>query len=299
MLNFSTFQKDVKAAIKSIRSRPLVSAISVGLIGITMFLMGLILSCVLNADHITNNIENQIRISAFFKNDAEKTNEYAIRDIMEAEPNVKKITFVDSTDAMEEMKSIFSQDNPDIADGLKMIVNPLPDSLVIEIKDVEQMGATVTKLSEFGDVERVSYSKDLVENILSLTAITKVISTFFLFVIVAAMIAIIINIAKMSIHSRQTEIEVMKYLGAYDSLIIRPLFAEGVILGIIGGALAAMVFRVVYSLFISKAMGAVPFLDLIPIFPYITYMSFILIVVSAVMGGLCVTMATKKYLYKE
>lgn len=299
MFSFATLQKDILAALKSIRSRPLVSAISVGLIGITMFLMGLILSCVLNADHITDNIESQIRISAFFKSDAEKANEYAIRDIMEGEPNVKKITFVDSSDALEEMKDIFSKDNPDIVDGLKMIVNPLPDSLVVEINDVEQMSAVVTKLSEFGDIERVSYSKDLVENILSLTAITKVISTFFLFVIVAAMIAIIINIAKMAIHSRQTEIEVMKYLGAYDSLIIRPLFMEGALLGVAGGSLAAMAFRVVYSLFISKAMGVVPFLDFIPIFPYITYMSFVLIGVSALMGGMCVAMATKKYLYKE
>lgn len=299
MFNFDIIKKAVCEAFKSIQSRPLMSMMSVGLIGVTMFLFSLILSCVNNADHLTNNIENQMRVSVFFKSDAEKANEYSIRDIIETDENVRSVTFVEKSDALEEMKGLFGKDNADVADGLNTIVNPLPDSLIVEVKDTTKMPETVEKISEFGDVEKVSYSKELVENVLSLITMTKAICFFFLAIIMFAMIAIMMNVARMAIHSRKTEIEVMKYLGAHDSLIIRPLFMEGMFLGAAGGIIAAFCFRIVYSVFITKALNVVPFLELIPIFPYITYQSFFIVFISAIIGGICTAMATRKYLYKE
>ena len=94
-------------------------------------------------------------------------------------------------------------------------------------------------------------------------------------------------------------IEIMKYLGACDSFIVKPFFKQGALIGVVGSAMAAGALSIVYEVGTTKATEALPFLKFLPSNPYMILTSLGLVVIGFLIGSLSSVTATKRYLYRE
>ena len=80
--------------------------------------------------------------------------------------NVEKVDYVTKAQAMKTLKARWG-DKGYLLDSLK--TNPLPNSLVVKVKDLTAAEDTVTAVSALKGVEDVNYYKDTVDKLLKVT----------------------------------------------------------------------------------------------------------------------------------
>src|SRR5919108_382802 len=87
--------------------------------------------------------------------------------------------------------------------------------------------------------------------------------------LMAITLFVIVNTIRLAVYSRRQEIEIMKLVGATDWFIRWPFVLEGVLYGLVGAAIAAMVVDAAYRPMQRQFLALVQFLpvNLDPTFP--------------------------------
>jgi cell division transport system permease protein len=93
-------------------------------------------------------------------------------------------------------------------------------------------------------IQSVSNKKSYTKKALELTAAVKWGGLAFAGLLTLASILLIANTIRLSLYARRREVEVMKLVGATDWFIRWPFMIEGLIVGLLGGALAIVVLAV-------------------------------------------------------
>ena len=88
----------------------------------------------------------------------------------------------------------------------------------------------------------------------------------------------------------------MKYVGATDWFIRWPFLLEGMVLGFSGGIIAAVLLNSVYSAFVVKVYSTLAFFPLIPEYPFLLYVTIVILVSGMVIGALGSTISLKRFL---
>ena len=121
-------------------------------------------------------------------------------------------------------------------------------------------------------------------------------------VIVVALIIVtaflIANTIKITIFSRKKEIEIMRLVGASNTNIKIPFIMEGLFLGILGSILPVVVTIIGYDKIYEHFNGRlfVSFITLEKTYPFVLYISGILVVIGMIVGMFGSWRAVRKYL---
>ena len=240
----------LREALSAFRRTPMLTALSVIAISLSLFVVGLFALTAFNIRQVLERIEERVEVVAYLRDDATVEEVQLARLALQGIPEVRRIDYVSRDDALvnavqelEEFREVFSD----------LETNPLPASLEIRLRpghrgpaDLERIA---TRLAAYDFVEDVSFGRDWVAKIVSLRKIaggaTAIIGGAF-----AAVAAIIIATAvRISVFARREEIQIMRLVGATDGFIQRPFLFEGLLAGIVGGLIAAALtfaaFRVV------------------------------------------------------
>jgi len=111
-------------------------------------------------------------------------------------------------------------------------------------------------------------------------------------------IIIITNTIRITVNARQSEINIMKYVGATDWFIRWPFVIEGMLIGLIGGAIPAVIAWFGYGTIVTR-LAAAPYLNFIvflsedEIFMYVLPFALILGTVIGLLGS---SWSVKKHL---
>jgi cell division transport system permease protein len=134
------------------------------------------------------------------------------------------------------------QDTPGISvDDLKGKNNPLSDEIRIRVKDPQTIPAVrayMETLKGKGVDDTIS-DRDILQKLLSLNRLLVIIGTVSLIVLGLAILAIIYNTIRLTVHARRREIRIMELVGATRGFIRVPFVLEGIIIGFFGALLAA------------------------------------------------------------
>lgn len=88
----------------------------------------------------------------------------------------------------------------------------------------------------------------------------------------------------------------MKYVGATDWFIRWPFLLEGMVLGFFGGVIAALLLNSVYSAIVVKVYSTLAFFPLIPEYPFLLYVTLVILLSGMVIGALGSTISLKRFL---
>lgn len=278
------------------KTHKVMSIISIFTIALSMFIFNFLFVGLLNLNHISNNMASQITISAYFDSDLSRTEAMKISENIGGIANVSSVEFNEKEKSFNQLKEKLNKSEDGLGEAINNIENPLPDSITVSVIDSSKIDEVAKTIDEIEGIDSVSYGKSLIHRILDFTQFIHLMYSSFLIIIVLATAFIIANTTRMSIHARKDEIDIMKYLGAKDSMVMFPFLFEGMILGVLGGFISSIVFRIFYSIFVAKVIELVPFIELIPTFPFLTYIILITILVSAFVGVVGSFLSTKKYL---
>ncbi|MFF5209402.1 permease-like cell division protein FtsX [Streptosporangium sp. NPDC000396] len=152
-------------------------------------------------------------------------------------PDVERVEFEDSAKAYENFKNQFRSDSVTLA-----AVRPedMPESFRVKLKDPNNYQAVVDTLKGAPGVSNVVNQQQLLEKFFGLLESLRWAALVIAIILVFAATLLIGNTVRLSAYNRRRETGIMRLVGASNIYIQLPFVMEGVIAGLIGGVLAAV-----------------------------------------------------------
>jgi len=141
--------------------------------------------------------------------------------------------------------------------------NPLRDSFVIKYKADAEPAVLAGKIDAIEGIATVNSHDDLAKQVNDVKNGISTVLIIFLAILFVVSIFVIINTIKLALHSRRSEISIMRYIGATDWFIMLPFLLEGVIIGLLSGILAFFVEWYLYGYIVKEIQASVRFLHLL------------------------------------
>jgi len=161
--------------------------------------------------------------------------------------------------------------------------NPLPNSIIVTVNELEAADYVVTKANALAGVEDVKYYKDTVEKLLKITNFIQVSALIMMGFLIMVAVVVVSNTIKLTVLARSREINMMKYVGATNWFIRGPFLVEGILIGIVSALISAALIAFTYSK-ISQLIGQDVFIILSTSIVSVEFMTFNLVLIFLAVG---------------
>lgn len=135
--------------------------------------------------------------------------------------------------------------------------NPLPAVITVvpalSIASTDQLQALYNRLKVLPNVEQARLDMEWISRLNAMIETASGITNALMVLLALAVVLIIGNTLRLSIHNRHEEIRVLKLIGAPDEFIVRPFLYSGVWYGLLG-AIFAVLFTNILMLSIAVAV---------------------------------------------
>lgn len=294
---FRMFGRSVRDAFKSVIRNFSLSIASISCISITLIIVAASLVASLNVNNFTTLIEKDVTVVVFLNKEITKEGINTFEQELNKIDNIASKKFKSKEETKKEMmkeSEIFSSTMENWSEK----ENPLKDSYLIKVKDIEKIKDTAAKIKDLENVDVVEYGEGMVEKLVTAFSLIEKISIFLVLVLVVVTVFLIINTIKLTIFSRKREISIMRLVGASNFSIKNPFIIEGMIIGALGSIIPIVVvvygYLGLYNHFEGKLFS--PLIKLITPTPFIYKISFVVIILGIFVGMLGSARAVRKYL---
>lgn len=227
--------------------------ISIFAITCMMLILSLFFILVINVNTAAETIKGDYdSIEIFLLDETTEEQANAIIDDMNDEDGVSDVYYKSKEEAMAEFKGRWGE-NGYLLDSLQD--NPLPNSVVIMIDNLEKADDLANKAATFDGIEDVKYYKSTVDKLLKATHFIQVAAIIIMIFLIVVSVIVVSNTIKLTVFNRADEISIMKYVGATNWFIRGPFLVEGIIIGVISSGVSIGITAVVYQNLID-AIGA-------------------------------------------
>ena len=303
----------IKEGFRNTWTNRMMSIASICVLMSCLVLIGSASMIFLNMDSLLSRIEEENVIMVYIKDDANQAaidtmgqeikalgpptfgsiQRKALGNVKELEYVPKEKAWAQQLETMEDAQAkFFTQISSDI---------PLPNAYKVTVADLGKFDQTVKGLKALKNVDTIRENKDLAQKLVSIRQGITVISIVIIGVLFAISLFIISNTIKLTVYSRRLEISIMKSVGATNSFVRLPFVVEGMILGIVSGAVSLGLVWGLYELAVRQFGDLLRSLSLsaLPFAPYALQMLGIFVAIGIIsgVGGSMITM--RKYLNKE
>ena len=295
MKMFRYLKRGLRDSFKSVFRNFSLSVAAVACSTITLILVAVSIIVSYNVDSITKTLESELTIVVYLKKDVPDEQIENLKSSFVKMKNVEEVEFKDNDEWKLEMKE-YSETYSTTLDYLEE--NPLLDSFIVKVKDVNYLKETTDAIREFEYVESANYGEGMAENLISAFGVIEKVPIFIVLALVFVTAFLISNTIKLTIFSRRNEIEIMRLVGTSNSTIKLPFVFEGFILGFLGSIIPILITIYGYVLLYDHFNGYIlsPIITLVKPFNFVIYVSLILLVIGCVIGMIGSYRAVRKYL---
>ncbi|MDR1606332.1 MAG: permease-like cell division protein FtsX [Streptococcaceae bacterium] len=256
-----TFLKHLWQSIKNLRRNGWMTVAAVSSVTITLVLVGVFLAVILNTTKLASDLANNVRVSTFLKlsthdsdkeivdpNDRTKRipnpDYHKVKDAIKAVPHVTKVTYSSKENELDKLTS-------SLGSTWKMFKgdsNPLYDVYIVEADKPENVTKVSAAISKLDGVDRADYGGANTKKIFNLEKVIKTWGIAAAGLLLFVAIFLISNTIRITILSRQREIQIMRLVGAKNGYIRWPFFLEGAWVGLLGSILPSLLVGFVYQI---------------------------------------------------
>ena len=293
-MKIRTTEYFVREVYHSLKRNNWMSVASIGTVAVSLFVFGMFMMMVMNMNKMAESLESQVQINVYLNSDISKAKIRAVESDLQGLQGVEKVTFVPKEEAMERFKERLG-DQKTLLEALDE-TNPLPDAFEVMITQPELVKTAAESISRFEGVESAKYGQDVMEHLFALTRLIRIFGFSLMLVLALATLFIIANTIRLTVFARRKEIAIMKYVGATDWFIRWPFVLEGMVLGLLGSIVAALVLRVTYGGIVAKVYDTLAFFPLIAEYPFINYITVLVIISGMAIGAVGSALSLKRFL---
>ncbi|HEX8743097.1 MAG TPA: permease-like cell division protein FtsX [Thermoleophilaceae bacterium] len=234
----------LKEAFRALSRNAAPSLAALVTIVLTALVLGVFIPVVQATTGTANDVRERVVVDVFLKDGSTDAQRTQLRQRLLATPNVREVDFVSKEEALRHQ----SKRNKEAFELLGR--NPLPDVFRVTPRDPDGVNAIVDGVAPRGadgvrhpriaGVDEVRNREHDTDKILKATGLVKMLTASLAVLFVFASIALVANTIRLSLYARRREIEVMKLVGATNWFIRWPFVIEGVIVGLVAGAIATL-----------------------------------------------------------
>lgn len=257
---FSSIEFFTSEAWTGFRRSGIMSLVSIGIITVSLVIFGAFLIAVLNLGSIVSSMGSRMEVIAYVDKDLTDHSASILQVKLSRVSGVEEVKYVPKDAAWESFSQNFVSGL-----NLKKIVskNPLPNTFIIVVRNSDLVPKVASQVSKMEDIDEVRFSGKLIEQISSFAHAVRLGGLILVSLLSFATLLIVINTIRLTVLARETDIYIMRLVGATDSFIKWPFVIEGVIIGILGSTFSICILFFSYGSVIFKIQEALPFLPLV------------------------------------
>ena len=248
----------LKEALRALRRSAAPSFAAMLTILITALVLGVFIPVVQATTGTANEVRGRVVVDVFVKTTATDAEKAALRNTLTGLPGVKSVQYIPKEQALAKMQ----RRNKEAFALLGS--NPLPDSFRLTPNDPDGVHAIVDDLAprapaidggqrtpRLPAIDEVRNREQDTNKILSATGLVKAVTAGLAILFTLASVALVANTIRLSIFARRRAVEVMKLVGATNWFLRWPFVIEGMIVGLLGGAMAVLLLTIGKQTFID------------------------------------------------
>ncbi|KKB41448.1 permease-like cell division protein FtsX [Bacillus thermotolerans] len=289
----STFRRHFRESFKNLGRNAWMSFAAVSAVTVTLLLVGVFLTVLLNLNKVATDIENDVEVRVLIALETTDAEQQALEEQLKGLPEVDSVTY---SSKEQELQNLIKDLGEDF--GLFKQNNPLYDVYVVKTKQPEDTAKATKKIQQLDHVEQAVYGEQKVDRLFNLLEMSRNIGFVLSLLLLFAAMFLISNTIRMTIFARRKEIEIMRLVGATNWFIRWPFLLEGMWLGLIGSILPIAAVAVGYSYVEDFIKGHTQghFIQPLSYFPFIWQVSGIMLLIGAFIGIWGSFMAVRKFL---
>ena len=269
---------------------------SVIAVTVTLLIVGVLMVVAGNISDFTDNIESDFQIQATispgFSDDTQiEERQHQIEEL----DHVRSCTF---SSKEEELQELIDENGEMFRYYEGEDRNPLYDVFRIELDDNRQISAVSDELNQMDGIVEATYGGDEITMMVSLFEALR--SGGLVFVVFLALLALLLiqNTIRMTIQARNTEIAIMRSVGASNWYIRGPFILEGMYIGILGSIIPVAVIAIGYYALYESFHGVLlsSMFVMKPLWPFMAGVCAALIIGGIIVGMAGSFLAVGKYL---
>lgn len=293
-MKLKTGEYFIQEMFHSLRRNNWMTFASIGTVAVSLFVLGVFLILVLNMNRLAGMLESQVQISVYLEDHLTDREKRQIGYDIESLQGIDSVTYVDRETAKERLKERLG-DQKYLLDALSED-NPLPDAFEVTVTTPAVVESAAGAIAAMQGVEEAKYGQDVVEHLFDITRLMRIFGFVLMGLLGGATLFIISNTIRLTVFARRKEIAIMKYVGATDWFIRWPFLLEGIVLGCIGGFIAAVALRSFYAAMAAKIYSTLAFFPLMPQYPFMNYVTLAILLAGIVIGAIGSVISLKRFL---
>ncbi len=209
---------------------------------------------------------------------------------------VKKTEYVRRKQAFDALADRMGYDKK----ALELLENPLPDSFVVWPNNPDDIPALAQDIRQIEGVNTgengVRYGGQVTEKLLVLARGVTISALALLVLLGAATLLIVGTTIRLTIYARRREIRIMQLVGASNWFIRVPFLIEGMLQGLTGAGVAAVLLLVGYSHICQYVGENLEFIDLVYTPEALGLFGIAIVLVGIVFGAAGAMLGLRRYL---
>ena len=293
-MKLRTTEYFVREVCISIKRNNWMSFASISTVAVSLFVLGMFLIIVLNMNRMASMLESQVQINVYLDDKLKGSEIDDLEDDLKEMQGVGGVKEVSREDAVVRLREGHGEQKcllDELGDK-----KPWPNAFEVTVRQPTMVETAAKAIEKCGGVESVKYGQDVVEHLFDMTRLVRIFGFTLMLLLAGATLFIISNTIRLTVFARRKEIAIMKYVGATDWFIRWPFLLEGVVLGFFGGVLASIALRSIYGLITAKVYSTLAFLPLIPQYPFVNFISLVMVLSGMGIGALGSTISLKRFL---
>lgn len=303
------FFRHIWESIKNLKRNIWMTIAAVSSVAITLTLVGIFAATLLNIDRVASGVQNNIRINTYLPVDSTDTakvvqtvegkqvdNEkyHKIYDDIKKIKGVDKIIFSSKDEQLKKLQDTMG----DVWKMYDQDTNPLQDIYIVETEEPSQVKQVSKAIKSLDGVEDVDYGGINSDKLFKFSSFIKTWGLAGTGLLLLVAVFLISNTIRMTIMSRQRDIEIMRLVGAKNSYIRGPFFFEGAWVGFLGAIIPSLIIYYLYEYAYRQFTPQLQLngLSMYPVNYYLYILIAVLFIIGIIIGSLGSVLSMRRYL---
>lgn len=218
-----------------------------------LFILGIFFSIMVNLNLFTEVVKQDYdQVEVYLEDQVADEQCRNIIENIKSHEGVESVSYRSKEEALQIMKERWGKSGY-LLNSLGE--NPLPASLLISVKSIDQASAVSEYAGTLEGVEDIQYYRDTVEKLTSVTDFLQIGALVVMAFLIVVSVVVVSNTIKLTVFARAREIRIMKYVGATNWFIRGPFMAEGIIIGSLAAVVATGLMTLLYGR-VSASIGS-------------------------------------------
>ncbi len=249
------FINSIREGFRGIIRHPLVTIASITTIMLMLIIMGAFYMFSVNARRIMRKLSQRPPIEVYMKLQCTEEERNFVAEKLKNNPNVLEFTMSTPQENYDGFKANLGSSSS-ILDDFDYNMY-LPYTFSLRLSDPSYATEVCAEVAQYNGVSKVSQESNVMVFLTKASKIVNITTAVASVVLFVIALFIISNMVRISVYSRASEIEIMKFVGATNNYIRFPYITEGAIVGLFSAFTSWGLTTVVYYYIYHKAMSSI------------------------------------------